>query len=79
MMRHLRDAMAPDSKLLIAEYVMSDPPTAFDCMMDFTMIDLGGKERTAKDWAELAARASLRLEKIHGVGREIQVVECVRV
>ncbi|KAF6796385.1 o-methyltransferase [Colletotrichum sojae] len=79
MMRHLRDAMAPDSKLLIAECVMSDPPTSFETMMDFTMIDLGGKERTAKEWAELAARAGMRVENIHGVGREIQVVECVKV
>ncbi|KAF6828292.1 o-methyltransferase [Colletotrichum plurivorum] len=79
MMRHLRDAMAPDSKLLIAECVMGDPPTSFETMMDFIMIDLGGKERTAKEWAELAARAGLRVENIHGAGREIQVVECVKV
>ncbi|KAK2745075.1 o-methyltransferase [Colletotrichum kahawae] len=59
MLKQLSDAMASDSKVLISEMVMSNPPDPLVAMNDFGMLEIGGKERTADDWAELVARAGL--------------------
>ncbi|KAL0941938.1 o-methyltransferase [Colletotrichum truncatum] len=74
----LSNAMAPDSKVLIAETVMDNPPMAMQSMFDFTMINIGGKERTLKGWTELAARAGLKVENVYGRGQFIQIIECVK-
>ncbi|TDZ33993.1 Methyltransferase fsa4 [Colletotrichum spinosum] len=80
MLTHLGNAMASDSRILIAEIAMSDPPSAFQSAHDMTMVALGGKERTVKDWAELAGRAGLAVKETHGLNSDawIHVIECVR-
>lgn len=64
---HVRDAMAPDSKVLIADMVMpkrvyeADLPAA---AMDNCVMVMGGKERTAEGFEKILDDAGLRLEKI---------------
>ncbi|KAF9870936.1 O-methyltransferase [Colletotrichum karsti] len=79
MLTHISNAMAPDSRVVIAEMVMEDPPEPLQAMYDFTMIDIGGKERTAKGWSDLAASAGLKVSKIFGSSNEMKIVECVKI
>ncbi|KIW20562.1 hypothetical protein PV08_01137 [Exophiala spinifera] len=64
---HVRDAMAPDSKVLIADMVMpkrvyeADLPAA---AMDTCVMVMGGKERTAQGFEKILDHAGLKLEKI---------------
>lgn len=69
--------MAADSKVVIAEYVLPNPPSPLGAMTDFGMLEIGGKERTAQDWAALVARAGLKIEKIYGLDKKMQAIECV--
>lgn len=69
--------MAADSKVVISDYVLPNPPSALAAMTDFAMLKIGGKERTAQDWATLVARAGLKIEKIYGLDKEMQAIECV--
>ncbi|KAF4922818.1 Methyltransferase fsa4 [Colletotrichum viniferum] len=78
MLTQLSDAMASDSKVLVSEMVMSNPPDPLAAMNDFGMLEIGGKERTADDWAELVARAGLKVEGIHGLDKKMQVIECIK-
>ncbi|KAF6830342.1 O-methyltransferase [Colletotrichum plurivorum] len=71
-------SMASDSKLLIVDNVVPNPPAIKECVLDFIMLNLGGKERTAKGWEDLVVRAGLRLAKVHGMDKELQVIECVK-
>lgn len=75
---HLSDAMSSDSKVLIVEYVLPSPPPPIGAMTDFSMLGIGGKERTANDWEVLVARSGLKIEKIHGLDMKMQVIECVK-
>ncbi|WYZ46764.1 hypothetical protein EsH8_IX_000989 [Colletotrichum jinshuiense] len=74
----LSDAMASDSKVLVVEYVLSNPPPPVGAMTDFSMLQIGGKERSEKDWGALLKRAGLKIEKIHGLDMKMQVIECVK-
>ncbi|KIX95069.1 uncharacterized protein Z520_09379 [Fonsecaea multimorphosa CBS 102226] len=64
---HLRDAMSPDSKVLIADMVMpqrvyeADLPAA---AMDNVVMVMGGKERTAEGFNKLLEAAGLKMVKI---------------
>ena len=63
----LRDAMEPDSKVLIADMVMpkrvheADLPAA---AMDLVVLTMGGKERTEEGFRGVLDRAGLRLKKV---------------
>ncbi|KAL0932647.1 o-methyltransferase [Colletotrichum truncatum] len=78
MLAQISEAMASDSKLLIGEYVLPNPPSALGAMSDFAMMGIGGKERTADDWEALVAHAGLKIEKVHGLDKKIQVIECTK-
>ncbi|WQF90078.1 Putative O-methyltransferase domain, S-adenosyl-L-methionine-dependent methyltransferase superfamily [Colletotrichum destructivum] len=72
----LSDAMGWDSKVLVVEYVLQNPPPSVGAMTDFGMMNIGGKERTAADWESVVARAGLKIERIHGLEKKMQVIEC---
>ncbi|KAK1520383.1 O-methyltransferase [Colletotrichum costaricense] len=71
-------AMASDSRLLIADNVIPNPPPISECMLDFTMLNTAGKERTATAFNDVITRAGLRMVKVHGMDKKLQVVECVK-
>ncbi|KAI9800584.1 MAG: hypothetical protein M1833_003242 [Piccolia ochrophora] len=66
-LQNIVPAMAPDSRVLIAEMVVPDNVESVDLTvywMDLTMLLMGGKERTEKDWSALLDSAGLKLLKI---------------
>lgn len=78
MLQHLADAMAEDSKLLIVEQVMSNPPEALGAAADIFMATIGGKERTLENWHEVTSKAGLKIQGVFtnpGVGA---LLECIK-
>jgi hypothetical protein len=76
---HLRDAMAADSRVLIVEQVLTNPPAAFVAVNDVYMMTLGGKERTLEGFRQIATRAGLEVVRAHDTtGSDVAVVECRR-
>jgi hypothetical protein len=70
------EAMAPDSKLLIGEIVMSNPPKQSAVTMDMLLGTIGGKERTIEGFHDLAFRAGLRITSVHSGPRDMAIMEC---
>lgn len=71
-------AMAPDSKVLIAENVLADDGagTAFSTVTDMIMLCIGGKERTERGFREVLDRAGLAVDGVHRApGLEFGIVE----
>ncbi|ETN38171.1 uncharacterized protein HMPREF1541_06202 [Cyphellophora europaea CBS 101466] len=76
---HLAEAAAPDSKVLITEQIMPNPPTALNAWTDLCMMNLGGKERTEKMFGELVASAGLKVIGVHkSLATDVAVIECVK-
>lgn len=76
---HLAEAMAPDSRVLITEQIMPNPPTALNAWTDLCMMNLGGKERTEKMFAQLTASAGLKMVGVHkSLATDVAVIECVK-
>ncbi|KAI9903456.1 hypothetical protein N3K66_002808 [Trichothecium roseum] len=79
-LQHLRAAMADDSRVLIVEEVMQDPPLPFAVASDIYMATIGGKERTLKNFEAIASRSGLRIVKAHpSVGSDVAVIECAKI
>ena len=79
---NLSEAMADDSRILIEEDVMDDPPNRYTAAFDFTMLGFGGKQRTEGCWREVITRSGgLRLASItkgHGRLKSSCVIQCVK-
>jgi hypothetical protein len=62
-LRHLHDACAPDSHVLVAENLVSEQASEFvgHCAIDLFMMNFGGKRRTQKGYARLAEEAGFRV------------------
>jgi hypothetical protein len=74
-------AMTEDSKLLIEEDVMGNPPYHMAAMLDFMMMGFGGKERTLECWKDVIAKAGLEISSISrgkGSWKSLAVIECVK-
>lgn len=55
-LKHIAEAMATDSRLLICEMVVPDKPEGVDktvYWMDLCMLIIGGKERSEKEFSSL--------------------------
>ena len=61
-----RDAMKPDSKLLIVEFVLPEGDTPhLGKLADMVMLVIpGGQERTAAEYETLLGKAGLRLARV---------------
>lgn len=74
---HLRDAMTPNSRILITEQVVTNPPSSLTAQTDLVLMNIGGKERTEKDWRTLIATAGLEIVKFwNAEATEVSVIEC---
>jgi len=80
-LKTLRQAMRPDSRLLIVETVLpGDNAMHFGNLQDVAMLLLlGGKERTEPEYAALLGRAGLRISRIFPTSMPPSVVEVVPV
>ncbi|KAL6706943.1 hypothetical protein ACN47E_004893 [Coniothyrium glycines] len=76
----LREACAPDSRVLVAENLLPDDPsqTIELCAIDLFMMNFGGKRRTQEHYAHLASRAGFRMSTIsHDEKSKFGVIEMV--
>jgi hypothetical protein len=79
-LQRIADAMAPDSRLLIVEQVMGNPPSAFVAAADLFMLGIGGKERTQEGFEDIFGRAGLKVLRVwRNVGTDVATVECGKV
>jgi hypothetical protein len=77
-LRNIRNAMKPTSKVLIMDAVIEPGNTPqFEKLMDMNMLALcTGRERTEKEFAELLARSGLKLSKIYNKNK-LPIIESV--
>ncbi|KAK3328767.1 O-methyltransferase [Apodospora peruviana] len=79
-LKNLVDAMADDSKVLIMEDVIEDPPPEYVPFMDFVMLTFAGKQRTMSNWEKVISGAGLKISSISTAKGPwtISVMECVK-
>ncbi len=80
-LRHLAEAMAEDSKVLIEDDVLDNPPNQVAAVMDMLMINFGGKQRTLDCWERVTSEAGLQISAVlrtKGSQYSIAVIECIK-
>lgn len=82
--RNIHRAAAPDSRLLVVEMTLPDGPAGAAPspvpLMDMNMlVMLGGRERTASEFAALLARCGYRVERVVPTPGPFSVIEARRV
>jgi hypothetical protein len=81
MLRKIAESMADDSKLLIEEDVLDNPPNHMAAMLDLLMLGFGGKQRNLETWEKVIAAAGLRITGISkgkGPWKSLSVIECAK-
>jgi hypothetical protein len=79
MLKHLAEAAAPDSRILLVEQLMTNPPSQLSAQTDFCMINIAGKERSVAMLTDIAEKAGLKAVGVHqAVGTPVGCVECVK-
>lgn len=76
----IAEAMAEDSRLLIEEDIMTNPPYYMAAMLDLVMMGVGGKKRTLECWTDVISKAGLKISSIsrgEGPSKNMTVIECV--
>ena len=75
-LRNVRQAMKPDSLLAVIEWVIPETaePTLGKWMDVHMLAMLGGRERTAAEYANLFAQADLQLEKVVPTASSLSIV-----
>ncbi|OAA38611.1 O-methyltransferase [Metarhizium rileyi] len=63
-LKQISSAMASDSRILIVETVVEDPPSALSIANDILMLMIGGKERTLEEFTSIMEAADLEVEKL---------------
>ncbi|KAI4913572.1 hypothetical protein J4E90_005291 [Alternaria incomplexa] len=77
-LKNVRAACADDSRVLIAEYLRPEQPSVYTSTVDMFILNIGGKVRSEKAFAELAAKAGLMIASVVRHGKtESAVVEMV--
>ncbi|KAK1831822.1 S-adenosyl-L-methionine-dependent methyltransferase [Podospora conica] len=59
-----RGLTRPDARILVAEQVSREPPAQYAAFKDFTMLAIGGKDRTLEGFERVAAGAGLEVERV---------------
>lgn len=62
---NVREACAPDSKVLVSEQLLPETPHLGLAALDIFMMNTGGKRRPESLYRELASRAGLKVVAIH--------------
>ena len=81
-LRHVGSAMAPDSRLLIAEALLgstAETTSTPRIMVDLVMLCVGGKARSADDFSRLLGQAGMKVTSVSGVQGSSSVIECALV
>lgn len=78
-MKNCRNAMAPNSTLLLIEMVIpSDDEPFFGKFLDLEMLLIGGRERTETEYQKLFETAGFKLTRIVRTHSPVSVIEGVR-
>lgn len=79
-LQHLHEAMGAESRILIHESVMTNPPRTKTSVNELAMLNLGGKERTEEDWKALLDSVGLAIVGIWRKEKaaDVAVMECRR-
>jgi hypothetical protein len=78
-LQQIADAAAPDSRILICELILDNPPMQAAAQTDLVVMNMSGKERTVKMFAELTEKVGLKIVKVHRHKNAlVGVVECVK-
>lgn len=80
-LRIIVNAMAQDSRLLIQEEILDNPPSQMTSFVDFMMLGLGGKERTLENWSSLFESVGLHISSVSrggGAWKTLAVIEVVK-
>ncbi|KAI5468151.1 O-methyltransferase [Mariannaea sp. PMI_226] len=76
-LEQLCGAMADDSRVLIVEQILQDPPLPFAAASDIYMATLGGKERSLQAFHSITSRAGLKIAQVYpSTGSDVAVIEC---
>jgi hypothetical protein len=79
-LEQISKAMAADSRLLIVEELLGSPPNPMAAAADIIMASIGGKERTLKNFEEVAEGAGLKIVEAHRTkDSTIAVIELMKV
>lgn len=71
--------MAEDSRVLVVEQILAEPPLAVAATTDIIMATGGGKERTENGFHYIANQAGLQIVNFHrSEGTDVAVIECMR-
>ncbi|MEU7165289.1 methyltransferase [Streptomyces morookaense] len=83
-LRHVRSVLPPEGRVIVVEAVLPDMADGREGGMNYLsdlnmLVNLGGRERTRDDFAELFSRADLSLVSVVPVGPEVPyfVIEAV--
>lgn len=78
-LRNIRSSIAPDGKLLLFEMVLPEgAPPHLGMLLDLEMlVQAGGRERTATEYADLLSRAGFRQTRVVPVPGPMSIVEAV--
>ncbi len=72
--------MASDSRLLIVEQVLENPPAMVPALMNVGMLNVGGKERTLEDFHALLEGTGLKMSQTYTDKMSQDVIlECVKI
>ncbi|TPX08141.1 uncharacterized protein E0L32_010208 [Thyridium curvatum] len=77
MLARLADAMAADSRVLIKEQLLDDPPAPQSAASDINMLAIGGKERNLAGFESITSRAGLKIKEVVREGT-FAILECVK-
>lgn len=82
-LKNIRAAIKPGGKLLLIEMVIPEDelnaPHSGKLVDMWLMLLVGGKERTATQYADLVARAGFKLERVVQTGSPVSIVEAIPV
>lgn len=79
-LRNIRSAIRPDGRLLLVEMVIpedGDGPHSGKLVDLWLMLLVGGRERTASQYADLLQRAGFRLERVVETASAVSIVEAI--
>lgn len=76
-------SMAEDSRLLIQDHVLENPPLPMNALSDYMVLAVGGKERTLDMWHQLVEAVGLRISLVTRAKEPFthypcNVIECVK-
>ena len=78
---NVAEALADDSKLLIQEDILDNPPNPIAAVTDMMMMNFGGKQRTLECWKDVTSRAGLQILNVYRdkeSWNSLGVLECAR-